>query len=238
MTKFEDEIADPTRGYAIDYAGSEVGMVAFGGIGGGMQVPPFEFFSMARGMNVTKIFVRDLRQCWYADGVPGLGEDLREISASLMRISQELRFTPVFFGVSAGGFAASAAALLTGAPTAHVFSLQSTLRRHDRLLMRDFRWQSNIRRFRRAAAPIDDIRELLRGNKHTEIQVHVAGGHRLDLAHATRIEGHPGVTVHRHRSGGHGLVRDLRDDGTLATLVADSLSTQASTLDRWRERPQ
>ncbi|WP_144018875.1 hypothetical protein [Demequina sp. NBRC 110056] len=223
MADFERHLNDKQRGFAFEDASSRLGLVAFGGIKGGLVVPPFEFFSLLSDTQVTKLFVRDLEQCWYARGVPGLGENLREVATSIEALASKHGFRPVFVGVSAGGFAAVAAAALTGSAEAHVFSPQVSLRWADRVRMRDGRWPEHVARLRDSPDPILDLRPLLRSAPGTRVSIHVSQADQLDMRHAKLVERLPNVDVHRYADGGHQVVKHLRDSGDLSDILHGAL---------------
>ncbi len=223
MTAFREQLEDQSRGFAIEDQGSDVAIVAFGGIRGGLVIPPFEFFNIVKDAPVTKVFIRDLEQCWYGRGVPGLGRNLREVADAVGTMAAEMRFRPVFFGVSAGGFAAAATAAIVGQGEAHVFSPQASLRRADRLRALDPRWTREVARLRRTQAPIEDVRPLLRDAAEVPVTVYVSDAHRADKRHADMLDELPNVTTRRYAHGSHQLVKDLRDSGELREIMRDSL---------------
>lgn len=223
MPTFTEQLADPTRGFAIDQQGTERAMVAFGGISGELQMPPFEFFGLARDLPVTKIFIRDVHQCWYARGVDGLGPDLRSVALAIDELAKEQRFAPVLFGVSAGGFAALAASALIPGSRAIAFSPQSTLRRLDRLKMLDRRWSRNIASLRQVRPRVDDVRPLIANADTRSREVYVASGHRLDMSHARALRGLPGVTIRELAHHDHRVVKALKKSGELQNIIEDAL---------------
>ena len=46
-----------------------------------MGIPPFEFFKMTSKLAVKKMFLRDIRQLWYQEGIPGIGNNIDEVAA-------------------------------------------------------------------------------------------------------------------------------------------------------------
>ena len=230
MRSFDELLDDPTCNLAVDDQGSEVALVAFGGLKGRLAIAPFEFFGLTRGMPVTKVFIRDPAQAWYVDGVPELGPDLHAAAVGLRRVVDDLCGRAVLFGSSAGGFAAVAAALVGGFEEVHAFGAQVSMRREDRAAMDDARWRARARALYDAARPdtLLDLRPLLDASDgSTRVELHVSDD-ELDLAHADLAAGRPGVTVHRHPGGGHTFVRQLRVDGTLERIVRNSLGLPAA----------
>lgn len=228
MGSFADQIDNPDRGLVVDDRGSRVALVAFGGLHGKLAMPPFEFFGLARDWDVTKIFVRDLKQCWYQGGVPELGLDFRSMVTGLHALLDSLGCRPVLFGTSAGGYAALAAAALGDRGEAHVFGPQTTIRRVHRQAMSDDRWPRNIRAARVNAGPgaVMDLQPLVAAGTRARLHVHAASDSPLDVAHAQRLAGLPGVEVHEHESGGHTFVRQLKQSGRLGEIINQALAKQ------------
>jgi hypothetical protein len=231
VSPFEELLADPACSLAVDDRGSDVALVAFGGLKGRMAIPPFEFFGLTRDLPITKIFLRDPAQAWYVDGVPELGPDLRSAAAGARELVDSMARDAVLFGTSAGGFAAMAVGLMGGFQSVHAFGAQVSMRRKVRAEMGDRRWLPRSRALWRSEQPdkVLDIRPLLEASDgRTSVNVHVANDD-LDAAHAALIEGRPGVTVHRHPNGEHSFVRNLRDQGTLERIIRDSLGLEPAS---------
>lgn len=230
VSSFAEQIADPHLGVAVDDRASSVALVAFGGLHGKLAMPPFEFFGLAKDWDVTKVFIRDRQQCWYQSGVPGLGSDFRSMVAGLRGLLADLRAEPVLFGTSAGGYAALASAAIGGFGEAHAFGPQTTLRRPHRKQLHDSRWPRNIRAAHAAAGSdaVLDLQPLLTEGSGTTLHVHVAADSPLDVGHAQRLEGRPGVTLHRYASGGHTFVRRLKADGTLQGIITGALNRRGA----------
>jgi len=57
---------------AMDFSSkSDVMLIAFGGLKKGIgKITPFEFFNLTKGIEVKKIYVRDMNQAWYHRGLP------------------------------------------------------------------------------------------------------------------------------------------------------------------------
>ena len=229
VPSFAELLDDPACSLAVDDHGSDLALVAFGGLKGRLAIPPFEFFGLTRNLPVTKIFIRDQSQAWYVDGVPGLGSDLRSAAAGARELVDSLAKDAVLFGTSAGGFAAIGVGVLGGFGTVHAFCPQITMRRKDRAELEDRRWMPRARALWESEQPdkVLDLRPLIDASDgSTAVNVHVAND-ELDIAHAELAVGLPGVTVHRHPQGGHAFVRQLRIDGTLERIVHESLGLDA-----------
>jgi len=193
-------------------------VVAVGGIAGGMDMPPYEFFGLLSDWSVSKIFLRDLDQAWYQRGVAGLG--------SLPAVAERLHSlrspgANLIVGNSAGGFAALLLGALTGFQVL-AFSPQTYLGRWRRLRSRDTRWRPQVRTVRATPGAVLDLVPFLRGLP-LRAEVHFAAGDRLDRHHAQRLSGLAGVSLIAHPGGDHSLIRSLRDTGELRDLLSSRI---------------
>jgi hypothetical protein len=218
-------MADPACALVVDRApvgGNLPAMVCFGGLSNGTDGAPFEFVRQTGDLGVHRVFVRDLGQCWYQQGLPGTADGVAATAAHLATVLYGLAPSRrVFVGNSSGAFAAVLFGVLSGADEMMAFGTQASITRMGRLRSRDRRWPDQIRAGRRAArerAHVDLVR-LLRSTPHTgRITVHHGERDAMDTRSARRLGGVPGVTVESH-SGGHLFIRRLRDtDGLLPIL--------------------
>jgi pimeloyl-ACP methyl ester carboxylesterase len=198
--------------------------VFFGGIASGIGIPPFEFHKASGILNQHRIFVRDLRQCWYQAGVPGMGDDLRSVAHDLETRIREIGVGRVrFVGNSMGGFAALIFSSLLETGGAIAFSPQTFISPILRLRHGDRRWWRRIWRawvagLRRER--IWDLRGVLASQPPPEgCLVCVSSTCALDCIHAAHISDLPGVHVRTFEEGGHGLVGWLRDTGRLGSIM-------------------
>jgi hypothetical protein len=228
---FEGALEDAERGMVLDLAPESSSLlVAFGGIANQMAVPPFEFFRLASALEAKKVFLRDLDQSWYHRGVLGLSTDVESTASALRRILVEAGAARVVFtGNSAGAYAALLFGAAMPAPvTVHAFSPQTFLGRVKRLLARDRRWGEQVREVQRisAGSPTMDLRKMLAsGDGTSTLHIHYATEHRLDRLHAERIRNLPGVVLHPEESGGHNVIKALRERGELGPMISGALST-------------
>jgi hypothetical protein len=225
-TAFGRDLEDPAVAVAIDErgAGSPV-LVCFGGLWGGLSGPPFEFLRMTSGLDVTRVFIRDLEQAWYQRGISGLGRDVTASAEALGGLLDRLDGRPrVFAGTSAGGFGAMLFGSLIGADRVVAFSPQTTLRRASRLLLGDRRWPELVAEAQRAATHrrhLDLVRARRKGQR-PDVTIFYGTSDRLDAAHATRMARSKGVRL-APREGGHEVARTLRDNGELMRVLTESL---------------
>lgn len=224
VADFEAQVGDPARGMAVDTCLGQPALIAFGGIQGRLIIPPFEFFAMAQRIHSsTPVFLRHPRQCWYQQGVPELGSTFAAAAAGLTRVlaAAQARRT-VLIGTSAGGFVARGMGALMEADEVRAFSPQTTKVARHRRRMADERWPERSARLPTRVTELD-LRRLVKKRRRSKLHVPVAEDDRLDPAHADRLEGLRGVQVHRYRTGGHLLVRHLRDTGQLEELLRHTL---------------
>jgi pimeloyl-ACP methyl ester carboxylesterase len=226
----EEQVKDQTRPIAANFSvETNVLLVAFGGVAGGLGVAPFEFFKMTSSFSVKRLFVRDLKQAWYHRGVSGLGDTIDALGSSLSRLvaDQGVRRV-VTCGHSMGGYAAILFGHLLGAREIHSFSPQTFIGPWRRAQHWDWRWRpqiSNLHGYDRAMRRWFDLRVFLRERRHVGAFTHIyyGNGNGLDRVHAERMASLPSVAVHRYDGVDHNLVRQMRDNGTLKEILTRAL---------------
>jgi len=199
--------------------------IFFGGIAAGIAMPPFEFYNSSKIINENKIFIRDLAQCWYQDGLPGISNDIHSTAKYIQRQIESLKPKKIFFvGNSMGGYAAMLFANLIGEGEVVAFAPQTFISPFLRLIHRDSRWRKQILAtyrksiFKRKAWNLKPL--LLRRMGSQKISVFVSKNNRLDYIHALHIKNVSGVNVYEFEGGGHGVVKLLRDEGKLPAIMS------------------
>ncbi len=231
-TPFELTVEDPTLATATDFStGSKVLLVTFGGFAGGVGIPPFEFFRMASDLGVCKIFVRDLAQAAYHRSLPGIGRGVDGIVEFVKRQAAEHDIErTVVLGNSGGGYASLLFGALLESDVAYAFSPVTFIGPVARALHRDRRapklfWRAALSRC--AKPSYYDLKNVLgKHGRNTRFHIYYCPNGpwgRLDSLHATRMADLPNVELHSVEEGGHYLVKILRDRGTLAKILRDSL---------------
>lgn len=197
----------------------------FGGIAAGIAMPPFEFYRAAQVIEENKMFVRDFTQSWYQTGLPGISSDVHSTARFIRKEIDEVRPGRVFFvGNSMGGYAAILFSALADCGEAIAFAPQTFVSPLLRRKHQDRRWSEQISRmyWRTVFKPkLWDLKKLLLGRgQPRKVSIFVSSTDSLDDAHAEHLRGTPGVAIHKFDSGGHGVVRLLRDRGDLPSILA------------------
>ena len=228
-------MADATRALVVDPASEGTPapvMVAFGGLANGTDDPPFEFVRQTGDLGVHRVFVRDLGQCWYQQGISGMGGDVVAAAAALSAVLDELSPSRrVFVGNSSGAFAAILYGVLASADEVVAFGPQASITRFGRLRSHDRRWPAQINPARRVAVDRShlDLVRLLRTKAHPgRITVHHGEMDPMDTRSAARLGAVSGVGVTTH-PGGHLFIRKLRDAGALQPILEAALRPTGST---------
>ncbi len=229
---FEKEIIDTHSSISMDgsFPGQPL-LVAFGGIAGELGIPPFEFFNLSKEFNVNRIYVRDLTQSWYQMGLPGLADNVEEVSLVLKEKISELNANKVvFIGNSMGGYAAILFGILLNADIVHAFSPQTFINRFHRFIYRDRRWRKYLTNvYKNSHKKYFDLRKVIHQDSrklHCEINIYYSSNHRLDKIHAEHMKNIGIITLHSYAEGGHRLVKTLRDEGSLKSIINNSLNCE------------
>ena len=192
-------------------------------------MPPFEFYHSAKIISENKIFIRDVYQCWYHNGLPGISFDIFSTTTFIDEEIQKFHPKNVFFvGNSMGGYAAILYASLTGYGEAIAFATQTFINPYLLLKIGDFRWKKQIFNtylyslFKRKAWDLKPI--LTKSNNRPKISIFVAKDNRLDYIHAEHIKDFPNVIIYPLQSSRHDVVKTLRDEGKLPAIMTGNYS--------------
>jgi pimeloyl-ACP methyl ester carboxylesterase len=206
------------------FSRSRTMLVAFGGINSRLGIAPYEFSSLTGRSGVKRLYVRDLHQAWYHRGMPGHGDELMDVAATLGKTVAQRRVERlVVVGTSAGGYAALVFGTLLGADLVLAFSPQTTLDLESLGQMDDHRWDAKLQALEDDAAFDRDWIDLARAlpaarHAQTQYRVYFDATH-MDRAHGERLDGLDGVRLFRFGRGEHELVRQLRDVGALSRMI-------------------
>lgn len=199
--------------------------IFFGGIAAGIAMPPFEFYNYSKIIDEHKIFIRDFSQCWYQGGLPGISDDIYSTALHIQNKIEDINPEKVFFvGNSMGGYAAILFGNLIGMGEVIAFSPQTFISPTLRARHKDRRWTKQIFNtyFKSLLKrKILDLRPLLlKSNNNQKISVFVSRSYKIDYIHACHISDIYGVNVYELEGGGHNIVKQLRDEGKLPSIMS------------------
>ncbi len=226
---FEQALQDETVGIVADPIRPDqlpaTLLIAFGGLASRLDgIPPFEFLSALSGTAARRVFVRDLNQSWYQEGVRGVSTTLDTTTTALRALVAESGSQRVVtLGVSAGGFAAVYFGCQLDADFVLAFGPQTFTSRRLRGWYRDRRWMEEIARID-ALDPGTTCRDLkpivaARAREgHTPIEIHYGRHSRVDRAHARRFRRFENVTLIDHDAG-QNPAKALKDAGELDAIL-------------------
>ncbi len=221
--EFENNIRNSESSIAMDlsYPDKPI-LIAFGGMVGKISIPPFEFFNMAVGLEINKMFIRDLSQTWYHAGIRGISEDIDGTAAYIKRIIKQSGSKKVaVFGNSMGGYAAILFGVLIRADIVHAFVPHTFINNlfyvisHDKLLFT----QNNF------PCKYFDLKEVIQNhNSEVDINIYYDELSEMDRIHAMHLSTFENVKFHQYQDGRHELVQILRNSGELNKIVTSSLN--------------
>lgn len=220
---FERNIKDPNLSVTIDLSHKDMPvLIAFGGIGGALAIPPYEFFNLTHNLDVNKIYMRDLSQTWYHSGLPGISKNIDETAFFLRRkIGESDTNKVVVLGNSMGGYAAILFGLLIKADIVHAFSPHTFIHVSDYI-----RYKQQIQYVHNNfSSKYFDLKDVIQAHNNTgEFNLYYDSTNRLDKKHVMHLKGERNVVLHAFRGGGHALVRTMRDSGELQKIIKWSLT--------------
>jgi hypothetical protein len=204
-------------------------LVAFGGMLGRMGIPPFEFFRLAGGIPVKRLFVRDLHQAWYHRGLPGYGTTLTSVAQSLRELIGRYDVDRlVVTGNSAGGYAALVFGTLLDADVVLCFAPQTVLDLDVLDAIGDHRWDDRLRPLVDGDVLDQDwvdvgpaLARTARGT--TRYEVYFDESLSVDRDHVERLAGVQNLRLYRFGRGAHHVVGSLRDSGALSLILQRAL---------------
>jgi pimeloyl-ACP methyl ester carboxylesterase len=219
-----EPLVDPRFAVGHDFSSeSKTMLVAFAAMSP-LMPPPFHLFEATSDLPVKRLFVRDPARVWYQHGVPGFGDSIDEVAASLRAIIDEQDVARlVAMGSSAGGYAALAFGSLLEADLVIAFSPQTILDRTWLTEVGDQRWPGHFKNLAALGGPDPrwiDLRDALPRERRpgTTFEVRYPSPHEEDARHAERLDGVPGLELIGHERGYHNFIRGLRDRGELREI--------------------
>ena len=230
--EFYQDVEDMAAPIATDFSpDSSTLMVTFGGMAGGVGIPPFEFFKITAEFAVKRLFVWDLAQSMYHRSLPGMGRGPDGVVRWIKQKAVEQRIERIIvLGNSGGGYASLLFGALLDAERTYAFSPVTFIGPVARFIHGDRRAPKLFLRAtlsRDACRDYFDLQSVLsKRGLGTEFHIYFCGvgeWGRLDALHANRMAALPNVHLHPYDEGGHQLVKLLRDRGELTGILARAL---------------
>lgn len=194
-------------------------VIAFAGMGHGLQMPIAEFAAVLTPLAANLLFVKDLDRCWYQHGIRGLGTSPAAAAPRLAALLPEGSRLAGTVGTSSGGTGAIMFGALLGAPRTLAFSPRTLI---DAEAVS--RWRVDVPEMPALdlSSPTADMRRFLEVHDHGPVLV-VHGEHNQgDTAQAQRIADLPGVRVSALPTDWHPTAAWLRDHGELGSTLAET----------------
>ena len=203
-------------------------VVAFTGFNGNLSMSPFNFMRTAELLSYSRILLCDTSKTCYLNGIPPIATGIDAL-VDLLR-EHIARLAPkhtMFIGSSGGSHAATLFGHLLGADLVHAFSPHTNL---DPDYWRSSEPAQEVAAFADAMTRVEavaasvraclDLRKVLQvSNGKTRYNLHVCAQSAVDVARAVRLEGLPGVVIHRHPCDHHRVAVWLARERRLLTLL-------------------
>lgn len=222
------ELEKTDKGVLEDFRGSKNLLVSFGGISQGLGIPVFEFFNSISDIQCDKVFLRDYNQAWYQKGIDSDLNHIDKVTDYLQDIIVKNKYDKIcFLGNSMGGYAAILFGSIIDVDTVISFAPQTSIDRFYRLVNRDFRWFKQIRRVHASKSKRKDFFDLkkhleMNNSYNTDINIYYSPTDVLDRKHAERMKAQKNITLHQIDKGGHAVVKVVRDNGELKSLITST----------------
>jgi len=228
--------SDEKNSFIADFSiDSDIMLITFGsGWFGGRSVP-FGLLKSTSELPVKKLYIRDLRFAWYHQGLPGVGESIREVALFLQKKIKEQNVRRVVMtGGSMGGYAALLFGWLVEADQVHSFNPVTFISPVKRFLNGDFfrtGWKllklkllmRSMYKSPKFSKQFADLKQLF-GTKgvNTEFHIHFSYNSRMDIRHAMRMGVFPNVILHGYSEKIHSL-KMLKQTGQLDKILFESI---------------
>lgn len=229
------EAIDPTPPSILEESdpASPILLVGVAGLQPLRALPYFHWRKAFTPYAANKLFLRDLRQVYYQQGLPGIGDDAGQVGRYLREYAESRGVKrSACFGYSSGGHAALLFGWFMNADEVHVFSPRTHLpTRSRRRLLRYIpggRWglfRANARLYfdPRISHAYYDLRPFLaQDNGRTRYHIYYGMRNDEDVANVHRLDDCPQVCLHEYDTDSHYLVRQLRDSGELAMIISEA----------------
>lgn len=203
--------------------------VAFGGIAQQLHMPPFEFknFLTSNFGDVNFIFIRDMEQAWYFNGISGLSTNFDTNVEGIKKLIDDVEHSKVIFiGNSMGGYASILYGSLLNVDHILAFAPQTFISPAKRNKHSDTRWPQQMKKIHTKAPthPYYDLNNL--EDVQSDIRIFCGAQSKLDNIHANNIKHMDNVRVHVEPKGSHGVIKVLKSNGNLYKIIKDILDEE------------
>lgn len=218
---FEGESAIKTD---LDRDGDTL-FITFGGISQGIGMPRFEFYRITQSLPAKLVFIRDFSQAWYHLELPDIGIGPQAIAKVIEQLKKTTNAKKIVcIGNSMGGYAALLIGSLVQADQVIAFAPQTFISKWLRWLHKDDRWEEqicNVRQSNYADKKMFDLKGYLNNPGYSNAIIFADKENKLDAIHAKRLCKVKDTSI-RWVSGGHSLVKELRNSGELSKILNDA----------------
>lgn len=191
------------------------------------KIPGFSLRGTLVGLNVKKLYLRDLDKAWFLKGLRGVADGVEKTAEFIQAEASSLNARHVVFtGYSLGGFAALLYGVLCGADEVHAISPQTFITFWRRWGTGDHRWRRYVLpMYFNGTRRYHDLRPwLAKAPARTKLNVYFARDSHLDAAHAQYVRGLPQIKIHERADGSHRLITVMRESGELRMLFEKAVN--------------
>ena len=239
-------VPDAKGSYIQDFSNdSDIMLITFGGGWFKSGGSPFSLLKLTSQFQVKKLYVRDPRFAWYHQGLPEIGESIRDIVFFLQKtISEQNARRVTMTGGSMGGYAALLFGWLVEADRVHAFNPVTFISPVKRFLNGDFfrpgwkllKWKLLMRSLYKSpkfSKHFSDLKDLFSTQDvKTQFHIHYSHKSKMDRRHAMRMGVFPNVILHGYNEKIHSL-KMLKKDGRLEKILLEAC--QVSTFENFRD---
>jgi len=196
-------------------------VIVFAGQGLGLQMPMFEFRKTFSNSTVNLMFIRDIQQVFYQFGIKPNGN----ISSTLKAIMNEIRKIKtnkiIVIGNSSGGYAALLFGYLL---LTKKFPVKKILAFAPRFGDQGF--IEHIRPYRNVQPRYFSFKDVFNQKTYFKdgiFHIFYSQDCSIDVDYALSQLNYPWIEHHVYEQGGHALIRELRDNGTLSQILYNAI---------------
>ncbi len=207
----------------------DVLLVIFGSYGRKEKgVFSFDFYNLFKeNTSFNKLFLRDIKQNWYLNGLQNNTNNLKETIDLLKKLITHKKYKKVVsLGDSSGGFAAILFGNLLNFQKVIAFNPQTIISElHDKDISITLGRMNTADRLYQKCLNLKNFIPF-----STQVEIHYSQFSPIDTKHALFIE-HQNCQCIKHKFGGHLLTPELKEKGLLKDLILNSLNlfkTEAS----------